>query len=154
MLAIKKSIYETMLKFFEEDNWRFSKLEGKEVLRMGYSGKNTSLLCFAEADEAEQQFLFYSFFEMPAPEEKRQEIAEFITRVNYGLKLGNFEMDFYDGEIRYKCSFTVGDGVLTTGMIKAQVDANVQTMDKYAPAIMAVLYGDVPPARAIARVQG
>jgi hypothetical protein len=26
--------------------------------------------------------------------------AEFITRANYGLIIGNFELDFEDGEIR------------------------------------------------------
>lgn len=150
----KKSIFETMLKFFEEDGWRFSKLADKDVLRMSFSGKNISMRCFAEADEVHQQFLFYSLLEIQAPEEKHQEIAEFITRANYGLKIGNFEMDYYDGEIRYKTSVAVEGGELTTEMLKAQVYANVRTVDKFGPGIMAVLYGDVPPARAIARIGG
>jgi len=41
---------------------------------------------------------------------------------------------------------------LTTGMVKAQVYANVMTMDRYSPGIMAVLYGDVDPVMAIARI--
>lgn len=149
-----RSILETMTSFFEEDGWRFSKLADKDVLRMGFSGKNISLRCFAEADEADQLFLFYSIFEFHAPEEKRQDIAAFITRANYGLKIGNFEMDFYDGEIRYKTSLIVEGSILTAAMIKTQVYANVNTMDKFGPGIMAVLYGDVDPAQAIARIAG
>jgi hypothetical protein len=153
-LGNKKSIFETVLKFFEEDGWRFSKIEDKDVLRMGYSGKNISMRCFAEADEEHQHFFFYSLLEFHAPEEKRQEIAEFITRANYGLKLGNFEMDYFDGEIRFKTSVDVEGGELTTDMINAQVYANVRTMDKFGPGIMAVLYGDVSPAAALARIEG
>ncbi len=29
--------------------------------------------------------------------------AEFICRANFGVCMGNFEMDYNDGEIRYKC---------------------------------------------------
>ena len=32
---------------------------------------------------------------------KRQDIAEYLTRANYGMVMGNFEMDYSDGEIRY-----------------------------------------------------
>ena len=38
------------------------------------------------------------------PEEMRVPMAEFLTRANYGLRIGNFEMDFEDGEVRYKSS--------------------------------------------------
>ena len=148
-----RSIFETMTGFFEEEDWRFSKLEDKDVLRMGYSGKNISMRCFAEADEDLQLFLFYSILEDHAPEEKRQDIAAFITRANCGLKIGTFEMDFYDGEIRFRTSLILQGRTLTMDMIKAQVDANVQTMDKYGPGMMAVLYGDVDPVMALSRVE-
>lgn len=36
------------------------------------------------------------------PEEQRVAVNEFITRANYGLLKGNFEMGFRDGELRYK----------------------------------------------------
>ena len=34
-------------------------------------------------------------------------IAEFLTRTNYSMIIGNFELDFADGEIRYKTSIDV-----------------------------------------------
>ena len=148
-----QGIFETVTGYFKQQDWRFSKLDGKDVLRMGYSGKNLSMHCFAEVDEELQQFFFYSILEDHAPVEKHQQIAEFITRANYGLKLGNFEMDYFDGEIRFRTSLALHGGILTADLIKAQVDANVQTMDKFGPGMMAVLYGDVDPAMAIARIE-
>ena len=151
-MSDKKNIFDTMVKFFEEESWRFSKMEGAAILRMGFSGENISMRCFAEADETIQQFLFYSVLEDHAPTEKRQQIAEYITRANCGLKPGNFEMDFYDWEIRFKTFLDVNGGTLTAAMIKTLVYANVHMMDKYSPGMMAVLYGDVDPAMAIARI--
>jgi len=45
---------------------------------------------------------------------KRGAVAEFINRANYGIIIGNFEMDFADGEIRYKTSIDVQGDKLTS----------------------------------------
>lgn len=148
------SVFEVMKQFFEADGWRFAQVTDKPVLRMSFNGKHISMHCYAEAHDDEALFVFYAVLEDRAPQDKLEEIAEFITRANYGIKLGNFEMDYSDGEIRYKTSLSVQGGVLTTKMVKNQVYANVHTMDKYGPGIMAVLYGDVEPARALARIAG
>src|SRR5262249_47600370 len=87
------------------------------------------------------------------PEEKRVEIAEFITRANYGLVIGNFEMDYNDGEVRYKTSVDVEGGELTPKMIENLMRANLMTMDRYFAGVMGVLYGDRDPAEAIAEME-
>ena len=43
------------------------------------------------------------------PVEQRAAVSEFITRANYGLTKGNFEMDFSDGELRYKTTISQHD---------------------------------------------
>ena len=43
----------------------------------------------------------YAISGISASEQRKQSISEFITRANYGLRYGNFEMDWQDGEIRY-----------------------------------------------------
>jgi len=39
-------------------------------------------------------------------------VNEFLTRANYGLNIGNFEMDFQDGEIRFKTAIDVEEVIL------------------------------------------
>jgi hypothetical protein len=68
--------------------------------------------------------------------------------------IGNFEMDFEDGEIRYKTSIDVEGDSLSSALIKRLVYANVMMMDAYLPGIMSVIYGDVEPKDAIAQVEG
>ncbi|HEY9605649.1 MAG TPA: YbjN domain-containing protein, partial [Allocoleopsis sp.] len=80
--------------------------------------------------------------------------AEFLMRVNYGLILGNFELDFGSGQIYYKTTICTNDIHLNSALIERGVYANVWTMDKYLPGIMKVIYADVPAAEALAQIEG
>ena len=51
----------------------------------------------------------YHIVPVKVPVEKRAAVCEFITRANYGLTLGNFELDMNDGEIRYKVTLLSHD---------------------------------------------
>ncbi|MBP0018071.1 MAG: hypothetical protein J7647_10995 [Cyanobacteria bacterium SBLK] len=68
--------------------------------------------------------------------------------------LGNFELDFEDGEIRYKTSIDVESDRLTPALIKQIVYPNVMMMDEYLPGILAVINGDKTPREAIAQIEG
>ena len=56
---------------------------------------------------------------------------KFLIRANYGMMIGNFEMDFTDGEIHYKTSIDVEGDKLSSALIKRLVYANVMMMDEY-----------------------
>jgi hypothetical protein len=147
-------ILEGIRKFFVDDQWPFTAVEGKTILRTGFSGKNGKWTCFAQARENQQQFIFYSVCPNAAPEDKRSAAMEFITRANYGLVIGNFEMDADDGEIRCKTSIDVEGGELTPVLIRQVVYSNVMTMNKYLPGLMSVLYANVSPQQAIHTIEG
>jgi hypothetical protein len=142
--AVGNTILSHLLNFFTEDDWSFTKLQGEPVLRLAFQGENGKWSCYAKAREEQQQFVFYSICPIVAPEEKRSVIAEFITRANYGMTIGNFELDFEDGEIRYKASIDVEGDRLTPALIKNLVYTNVMMMDEYLPGIKAVIDGEQP----------
>ena len=148
------AILDALTTFFKEENWAFSQVEGKPVLWMDFPGRNGRWTCFAREDEEKQIFLFHSYLPVKAPEDKRPVLADFLTRANYGLYIGNFEMDFNDGEVRYKTSIDVEGTELNHALIKGAVYANVAIMDKYLPGIMSVIYGGSSPTEAIALVEG
>lgn len=147
-------IIEAMQKFLQEDEWPFTEMEGKTILRTGFSGKNGKWTCFAQAREDQQQLIFYSVCPNAAPEDKRIPAMEFITQANYELVIGNFEMDLRDGEIRYKTSIDVEGDELTSALIRQIVYYNVMTMNKYLPGLMSVLYANVTPDQAIRQIEG
>ena len=143
-----------MLAFFKEDEWPYTQIEDHPMLRMNFKGDNGRWFCIAQAREEQQEFVFYSVCEVNAPENKRPVVAEFLTRANYGLYIGNFEMDYRDGEICFKTSIDVEGDRLTAALIKSLVYANVTLMDRYLPGIMSVIYADMPAEEAIHRIEG
>ena len=147
------SIFEAVVNFFEEDQWSFAEIEEKSSIRLVFRGEHGQYICYAQAREEGQQFVFYSVCPIQVPQEKRQAIAEFITRANYGMIIGNFELDFNDGEIRYKTSIDVEGDRLTSALIKQIVYANIIMMDEYLPGIVAVIENDVSPVDAIAQIE-
>jgi hypothetical protein len=148
-LSTSGQIFEEMVNFFKEDDWPFYEVEGKSILQMAFQGENGKWTCYAKAREEQEQFVFYSICPVNTPENKRLAVAEFLTRANSGMIIGNFELDFVDGEIRYKTSIDVDGDTLTSALIKRLVYANVMMMDAYLPGIMSVIYGDVEPKDAI-----
>jgi hypothetical protein len=145
--------FEEIVNFFEEDGWPFVQIEGEPLLQMVFQGENGKWTCYAKTRDDQEQFVFYSVCPINAPDSKRLAVAEFLTRANSGMIIGNFEMDFEDGEIRYKTSIDVEDDSLSCALIKRLVYANVMMMDAYLPGIMSVIYGDVTPLDAIAQIE-
>jgi hypothetical protein len=143
-----------MMAFFKDKGWPFSEHDSLPILRIHYRGDNGEWTCYARAKEEEQQFIFLSVYPFNAPPEKRMAMAEFVTRANYGLSIGNFEMDFADGEIRFRTSIDVEHAKLTAGLLESLVAANLTVTDVYLPGLLAVLSSDVSPAAAIAKIEG
>lgn len=67
-------------------------------------------------------------------------MAEFVCRANYGLKNGNFEMDFRDGELRYKCFVDCDEQIPSQSVVRDSIGVPAAMMKRYAPGIINVLY--------------
>ncbi|MFH7025001.1 MAG: YbjN domain-containing protein [Heteroscytonema crispum UTEX LB 1556] len=153
LYAHDRKIFEEMLDFFVEEGWHYTKIKGEPVLRLSFEGKNSKWTCYAKARVQEQQMVFYSICPVNASESKLLAIAEFIARANYGMIVGNFELDFTDGEIRYKTGIDVESASLSFPLIKQLVYTNVTVMDEYLPGIISVINGEVSPVNAIAKIE-
>ncbi len=145
--------FTTLGQFLEQDGWHPQQIDGKYIYRMGFSGRNGQTICYAQIRVDLEQFLFYVVAPVKAPEKVRQAVADFITRANYGLRIGNFEMDFDDGEVRYKSSLDFENAALTAVLIKNAIYPAVQTMDRYLPGLMGVIYGNKLPSDAIVEIE-
>lgn len=146
-------ILDATIDFFQKDDWKFTRIAEKTILTMSVSAENGNFSCLAEAREEQKQLVFYAIYPTKVPNHKRVEAAEFITRANYGLVIGNFELDMRDGEVRYKTSIDIEDEPLTSSLVKMLVYINVSTADRYLPGLMSVIYGNLSPEQAIAQVE-
>ena len=147
------SLLDIAERFFLAEGWEYQRLEHRDILRMGFTGSNGNWICFAQSREDQRQIAFYSICPLRVPENKRLSVAEFLTRANYGLIMGNFEQDWDDGEVRYKTSLDVEDSELGIALLSHIVYANITSMDRYLPGIIAVLAGSQTPLEAISAIE-
>ncbi|MFP4122199.1 MAG: YbjN domain-containing protein [Coleofasciculus sp.] len=151
-VALERTIFQVMVSFFQEEKWAFKQLYNS-TLHLLFQGKNGQLNCYARAREAQQQFVFYSLCPVKVSQKKRKQLGEFVCRANFGMIIGNFELDFNTGEIRYKTSIDIKDNFLTEETLKQLVYTNVLTMDQYLPGIEAVISSKTSPEEAITKIE-
>lgn len=147
-------ILSRLIDFMEEEEWKYEILEGENVIRFHFKGSSGRLLCYADVDEEKHWLIFYSYLPVNTPPEKMQEMSEFITRANRGMRIGNFELDFEDGEIRYKTSIDIEGGELTNKMIDNLLRANLSTMNRYFPGMMELIYSEKTPRELVQKIEG
>lgn len=146
-------IFDALVEFFEDDDWKYHILEGLLVLSLPYAGRNGKWTCYAQAREEQDQFVFYSVCPVNATPQTTAAVVEYITRANYGMIIGNFELDYDDGEIRYKTSIDVEGVSLSAALIRQLVYANVLITDRYLPGLMRVIHAEGDPAAEVKRVE-
>jgi hypothetical protein len=100
--------------------------------------------------EDAQQLLVHSVIQEAVPRDRLDATARYLTRANFGLVLGNFELDLDDGEVRYKTSIDVEDDAISDALIDHLVAASITVTDRYLPGLRAVIGGADPDATAAA----
>jgi hypothetical protein len=139
--------------YLENDDWNYEKIEDKDIIKAKIKGKNASYRLFFQAREDDDWLRVYVISESNIPEGKRGEIAEFITRANYGLQIGNFEMDMDDGQIRYKVSVDVEGSSMSNEMVRNMILVGVTMIDRYFPGLMSVSFAGISAKDAIAQIE-
>lgn len=101
---------------------------------------------FVTVNEAAETAAFFLLFPTLAPAPRRAAVAELCSRINYRLLLGSLEVDFSDGNVRFRCAVDVEDSALTPAMVSNIVSAGAWTLDEYHDRLVRVMIDDADPA--------
>lgn len=112
------------------------------AIEVTHSWLNIPFKSYAQSQEGDQIFVYYSLCPERVPADRRSAVMDYITRVNFNLLVGNFELDAEDGEVRCRTSIELGGGTMTRELLGAMVNANHQAMITYLQPLVAVLRGE------------
>ncbi len=101
-------------------------------------------------DVKEDHVVNYTSIKLNVAEERRRDVAEFITRANLGLPLENFELDFSDGQTRYH--MTVSAAEIRENYEEALgslLFTPVARFRRYGDGLLAVMFGFETPEEAV-----
>jgi len=145
---------ERLEQFLDADGWPRQAGGAPTVLRMGFSGQNGNWTCYLDVNEERRMAVFYSRCPLTIPEDRLVEVGTFLHRANYGLRLGGFEFDLDDGDIRYKTTLASDPAGWDRQTLASFFHTNVVMMDMYLPGIAAVAFGGATPEEAIRAIEG
>lgn len=132
-----------------------SHAEAIHSLQMAIQGKHGSWQCMIRVFSQTQRIVVYSLLPDVVPDSERLRLAQMLSRINYGLVLGNFELDLDDGEVRYKTSLDAEDMTLNLTILRNLVYGNFFGMDLYIRALQTALQNPEDPVEAlIAEAEG
>ena len=129
--------------FFASEDWPIVEAE-PGVLETAFEGTDTAWPVRIHVFEDDVRAVFVSAFPAIVPDDQRAAVAEFCNRANFGLAIGNFELDHDGGEVRFRTSIDAEGTEPTAALVKNAVVANVLTMDRYVAGLLAVLNGTAP----------
>ncbi|MBR5302229.1 MAG: hypothetical protein IKU38_05280 [Clostridia bacterium] len=101
----------------------------------------------------EEDFSTLTTLPLCADENHRLAMAEFIARVNWGMRNGNFELNMLDGEIRFKTHVHTGKQPPDMGAARLATMLPFLMIDRFGDAIIDVLFGFKSPREAFESVQ-
>lgn len=131
--------------FLNEDDWHFSFDQERGIFKFGLRLKGKLKKINYIVDIKDDEYLVYAISSLGADEEDSEmmaNMAEFICRANYGLKMGNFELDFDDGEVRFKVHVLCKGITPTAEMIKRSIYCPASMFKRYGSGIVDIIFGN------------
>ena len=89
-----------------------------------------------------------------ADENSRLAVAEYLTRANYNMRNGNFELSMADGEIRFKTYLHASDGVVDAEGARLAILMPFLMFDRYGDGLLEVVFGFKSPREAMEDIEG
>ena len=120
-----------------------------EVLRTDLRAEAATYRIVARVEAEVDLFQVFGYSPLRVPEGCRPAIAETVARANYGLRVGRFEFDVDQGEVRFQASQVLTDDGAGDGVINRLITATMAMLDMYLPAMLSVIYGNELPKDAI-----
>lgn len=129
------TMFERFKEYLKAVELSYSLVENETIIMFGYTSRG-NYQCIIDIDNEDKIVIIYTILGSLVQSEKRNRIAQLLTRINLGIRIGNFEMDYNDGQIRYKTSVDY-DGIkeFDDSFIENLILSNLTKTDEYYQAI-------------------
>jgi hypothetical protein len=126
----EETVMDTFRTFLAEAKWEW--IEEAPITFRGMIGGDSGRWSWLAHSHNDGEFLsMLSTVPQNVPARKRAAAMEYLTRANYQMTTGTFEMDLSDGQVNCRTAVP-GDGLTADG-IRYLVFSNFTIMDRYMP---------------------
>lgn len=145
-----------LLSYVESQDWTYTIKRDDDtacILRMGFNVNSRINGCtlYAVADARSIHSIAVS--PINADLDAYDQVVEYITRANYGLRIGKFEFDFDDGEIRFQSYLPCLNGIPDMKNIETTVNMPFMMFNFYGNGLAKAIMGCGDPEADIAEAE-
>ena len=122
-------------------------LQGQVRLESGHIG------FVIETDPDPREITIFLYLPNKVPEANRLQVMEYLTRVNWYVPMGHFEMDLDDGNVRFVVSQLVSDGQLPAEPTLTLMRNALDRVETFFPGILRILHGHLHAVAALTEIE-
>lgn len=142
--------FQAVIDYLESKDFSYTPYPEENRISLTMSGKNANYRFAARITHDGEYLQITSYYPFFVREEKlRPSSAELLTRANYNMPIGKFEMDMKDGEIRFHVTHILEGSVPPAQVIERIFMTSYFTIDRYFPALMQHLHAGYTPEDAV-----
>lgn len=139
--------------FFEKEDWNYTFNEEKSAFTTGINMNGALGNLHIIIRIRETSYTVYTILNSNAEKDNIAFVAEYLHRANYGLINGNFELDYEDGEIRYKTFVNFADTTISEKIVKESILLPIFMFDKYGKNLLKIMTGSDNPKQLIEEIE-
>lgn len=140
--------------YLDKTDWKYEYIQDRNLITAGVNlnCKLQSVKLIINFNEGGYTVL--AIPSMNADANTRASVLEYISRANYGVRSGNFEMDLNDGEVRYK-TYTNAKGLdrIPDEIIEDSIVIPAMMFNRYGDGMAALMFGFSDPVTEIKKVE-
>lgn len=155
-ITYSENIVNEITHFPTEDEWNFSFDDQRGLFRFTLSIEGKIKKLDYIIDVREDEYIVYAISPIGADKDDKEimaSMAEFICRVNYGMRNGNFEFDMEDGEVRFKSYVDCDGSNPTAAIIKNSIYCPAVIFDNYENGIADIIFNHISAKEAEERCE-
>jgi hypothetical protein len=146
--------YEKLIQHLDEHEIKYLTSADHRSICADFRGEVGLYRIVATVDSEDGLFQVFGHSPVRIPEGSRPAIAETIARANFGLKIGKFEMDFDEGDLRFQVAQILIDDTLEDETIRRLIGTTMAMLNAYLPAVLSVIYANELPKDAVKQIEG
>ena len=145
-----KAIADSIENYLNEKEWRFMPVDENGVIRTGLKLRNKLKSTDIFFRIGKDSFTITLRLAIGAGEDSEdlQRVNEFVTRANYGMRRGCFELDFRDGELGFRIGQYCDDAP-SSETVEDTLFVAVAMVERYGDSLLKVIHGFSTPEEAI-----
>jgi hypothetical protein len=141
--------YEKLIQHLDNQNIGYWSRSEDSSICTEFRGEVGTYRIFAQVDADDNLFQVYGYSPVRVPIGSRPAVAEAVVRANHGLKVGKFEMDYDEGDLRFQAAQILIDDDLADETIHRLIGTTMAMLNTYLPAVLSVIYGNELPKDAV-----